>query len=106
MSRRNVLNPRGENPPNLIEQAEKKEKLTRECAIAVEHMNELRERLADCVRRETVNQFVNCKELREQYFALCTDRYRGMVFPPGFEPTNREVPGLISPKGKNSLHLK
>ncbi|RYH30642.1 hypothetical protein EON65_04545 [archaeon] len=70
------------------------DKMAREHQIAVEYMEIIRERLADCVRTETVNQFTACKELREKYFSLCADRYHGMLFPPGEEPFNREVPGI------------
>lgn len=65
--------------------------------MAVENMTLVRERLAHCARTEGVNQFERCKELREQYWALCNDRFRGMVFPEGAEPSNRLVPGLINP---------
>ena len=58
-------------------------------------MGLLRAKLKHCVRTETVNQFVNCRELREKYFDLCKDRYHGMIFPEGKEPTNRQVPGLV-----------
>lgn len=71
------------------------EKLAREYQIAVEYLNIVRERLEECVRVETVNQFTACKAVREQYFKLCTDRYHGMLFPPGEEPANREVRGLF-----------
>lgn len=71
------------------------EQLAREYQVSIETMGLLRNELQDCVRNETVNQFVNCKELREKYFALCTDRYKGMIFPPDKEPTNRNVPGLV-----------
>ena len=74
------------------------ELLTREYQIALESKAALREKLAHCVRTETVNQFTHCKELREEYFALCQDKYRGMIFPPGQEPKSRTVPGLIAPK--------
>jgi len=73
------------------------DKLVREYQISLEAMGLLRKKLAKCVRTETVNQFTHCKELRERYFQLCTDRYRGMVFPVGQEPLSRNVPGLIVP---------
>lgn len=72
----------------------KSEQLVREYQISLESMALVRQRLADCARTEAVNQFVNCKELREKYAALCKDNYRGMVMPPDFEPTSREIPGL------------
>eukprot|EP01040_Poterioochromonas_malhamensis_P006575 gene6574-7079_t len=70
------------------------EALAREYQIAIAEMNLLHDELADCARRENVNQFVNCKELREKYWTLCKDRYRGMIFPEGLEPSNRAVPGI------------
>ena len=79
----------------IAEYNARNEAVVREYQIAIEGMRLVRERLADCVRHEGVNQFVNCKELREQYWALCNDRYRGMVFPEGSEPKNRNVPGNI-----------
>lgn len=72
----------------------KDDKFAREKKIAAEHMQLVRERLTHCVRTETVNQFHACKELREQYLELCMDRYHGMLFPPGEEPQNRQVPGI------------
>jgi exopolysaccharide biosynthesis predicted pyruvyltransferase EpsI len=75
----------------------RQEELVREYQVAVESMAIMRERLAHCVRSNTVNQFVACKNLRESYFALCTDRYHGMIFPPDMEPPNRQIPGLIAP---------
>jgi hypothetical protein len=67
----------------------RQEKLVREYQIAIENMDIIRERLAECVRTEHVNQFVNCKELREKYWTLCKDRYHGMLFPADSEPKNR-----------------
>ena len=81
----------------------KSQSYVREYQISLENMAIVRERLADCVRTETVNQFTNCKELREKYFELCNDRYRGMIFPEGAQPTNREVPGLIAPKIRSNF---
>jgi hypothetical protein len=71
------------------------DKLIKEYQISIEAMAILRKDLAHCVRTETVNQFINCKDLREKYFSLCTDKYKGMIFPAGSEPINREVPGLV-----------
>ena len=73
----------------------RREALVRENQIAIEYQNVVRERLADCARKEGVNQFVNCKELREQYMALCNDRFKGMIFPADAQPLNRKVPGLV-----------
>ena len=70
--------------------------LAREYQIALEEMGMLRKELAHCVRTENVNQFANCKELRERYWALCKDRYRGMIFPEGDEPKSRRVPGVAT----------
>lgn len=72
----------------------RQEKIVREYQIAIENMAIVRERLAECVRTEHVNSFVKCKDLREKYFALCQDRYRGMLFPEELQPKNRVVPGL------------
>lgn len=71
------------------------ENLVREHQIAIENMGLVRERLAHCARTEGVNQFVNCKELREKYFALCNDRFNGMIFPENAQPISRQVPGLV-----------
>jgi hypothetical protein len=78
------------------------ENLVREQQIAIENMGLIRERLAHCARTEGVNQFVNCKELRETYFALCQDRFKGMIFPEDAQPISRNVPGLISPTKEKS----
>ncbi len=73
-----------------------KETLVREYQVALASMRLVRERLAVCVRTENVNQFVNCRELREQYHALCKDNYNGMIFPEGQEPATRKVSGMVS----------
>lgn len=80
----------------------RQEQLTREYQIALEQMGIVRENLAECVREEGINHFVNCKELREKYWVLCNDRFRGMVFPEGQEPTNRNIAGLYPPTKKGS----
>jgi hypothetical protein len=74
----------------------RRDALVRENQIAIEYQNIVRERLADCARKEGVNQFVNCKELREQYLAICNDRFKGMIFPADSQPLNRKVPGLLT----------
>ena len=76
------------------------EQLVREYQIAIEGMALVRERLAHCVRTEGVNSVANCKELREKYWALCNDRFRGMVFTEDAQPDNRFVPGLIGKVAK------
>lgn len=76
----------------------KKGQLVKEYQIAVETMNIVREELAECVRSEGVNQFRNCRELREKYMQLQRDRYHGMVFPEDLQPASREIPGLIVKK--------
>lgn len=76
------------------------DQLVREYQISLENMSMLRQELSECVRTETVNQFVNCKELREQYFALCQDKFRGMIMPPDSKEMNRQVPGLLPPPAK------
>jgi hypothetical protein len=78
----------------------RQEHLTREYQIALENMSMLRDELGHCVRTEGVNQFVNCKELRQKYFDLCQDKYRGMLMPPGARDFNRQVPGLVAPPAK------
>lgn len=75
----------------------RREMLTREYQIGIERQKLARERLAHCFRTEGVNQFQNCKELRDKYLDLTTDRYHGMLFPPGTEPINRTVPGIYYP---------
>ena len=73
----------------------RQDQLVRENQIAVENMQLVRERLAHCARTEGVNQFSNCKELREKYLVLCRDRFKGMVFPPNAQPLNRSTPGML-----------
>lgn len=63
--------------------------------IANAHQQLLREKLSECVRSEGVNQFVNCKDLREKYAEICRDRYRGQLFAEGFEPKSRSTPGML-----------
>jgi hypothetical protein len=82
---------------NVAEFYQDKENLIREQQIALQTMKLTGERLAHCFRTEGVNQLENCKDLREKYWALCNDRYRGMIFPVGEEPSNKQVPGLIPP---------
>ncbi len=74
----------------------KQELLAREYQVAIEKMIIVKERLAKCARTEHINQFTNCKELRDQYVALLKDRYHGMVFPPELEPPSRLVPGVFT----------
>jgi hypothetical protein len=78
-----------------------KEDTIREQQIAFATMKLTGEKLAECFRTEGMNSFVNCRDLREKYWALCNDRYRGMIFPPDEEPANRQVPGLIPPTPKH-----
>ena len=73
----------------------KREVDLKEHYIAVAKQTLVRERLSRCVKTEGVNQFVNCKELREQYAEICRDRYHGQLFAEGFEPASRQTPGLI-----------
>jgi len=80
---------------SVVEFNKRNEALVREYQIAIEGMTLIRERLAHCVRTEGVNHATNCKELREKYWALCNDRFRGMQFPESAQPENRLVPGLI-----------
>ena len=70
---------------------DRNEKMAREVMIANETLNILKEKLAHCFRTEGVNHYVNCKDLREKYFGLCKDRFKGMILPPGTEPANRNV---------------
>lgn len=76
------------------------DQLVREYQVSLENMALIRRELSECVRTETVNQFVNCKDLREKYFELCQDRFRGMIMPPDSKPMNRQVPGLVPPAEK------
>jgi hypothetical protein len=66
------------------------EQLSKEYQIALEEMGIVRHELRECVRTEGVNQFTNCKEIRDKYWALCKDKYKGMVLPPGFERAGQE----------------
>ena len=74
------------------------DQILREYQIGIEEMNLLRTEMAHCFRTEGVNQFNNCKELREKYVGLCQDRFRGMLMPPDSLPMDRTVPGLVAPK--------
>lgn len=74
------------------------DQILREYQIGIEEMNLLRKEMAHCFRTEGVNQFNNCKELREKYVGLCQDRFRGMLMPPDSLPMDRTVPGLVAPK--------
>ena len=68
------------------------EQKVREAQIAQANMQLLREELGECVRTEGLNANVNCYELRKKMFDLLTkDRFRGMIFPEGEEPSNRAV---------------
>lgn len=71
----------------------RRETMVREYQIGLERQKIIRERLAHCFRTEGVNQFINCKELRDQYMELTNDRYHGMIFPADSQPINRNVPG-------------
>ena len=90
----NMADNRFKDRSSVVGFNERNENMVREMGIALEHMNITRERLEHCVRTEGVNMMTNCKDIREKYFALCNDRFRGMKFPEGAEPANREVPGL------------
>ena len=72
------------------------EELMREYQIGLAQMRIVRRKLSDCVKSETVNQFVNCRDLREQYHTMCKDNFNGMKFPSGQEPHTRKTPGLVS----------
>jgi len=89
-----MADPRYKDRSSVVAFNERNEAMIREYGIALEQMNITRERLEHCVRTEGVNSMTECKEIREKYFALCNDRFRGMKFPEGIEPANREVPGL------------
>lgn len=83
---------RGMNPYDYKVLVDKQYK---EKMIARAYMRIVEERLTECVLTHSVNQFVKCKDLREQYHNLSIDRYHGMLFPPGEEPVNRDPPHLI-----------
>lgn len=72
----------------------RQDQLAKEYQIGIESVNLLREDLRNCIRSEGVNQFVNCKELREKYAAVCKDNFHGMIFPEGLEPKTRNIRGL------------
>ena len=79
---------------------ERKDLLIREKLIADEYNKVMQERVAECFRKEGINSAVNCKDLREKYWALCMDRYNGMLFPPDAQPRSRILPGIhTSPAG-------
>jgi hypothetical protein len=69
--------------------------ISKEIQIGIEEMGLVTEELSDCVRRENVNQFVNCRELREKYFLLCQDRLRGALIPPDAKVYSRNLPGIV-----------
>jgi hypothetical protein len=77
------------------------EQKVREVQIAQAGAQLLREELGECVRENGINANVICFDLRKKYFDLLTkDRYRGMIFPEGEEPTNRAVGHIVhSPNG-------
>lgn len=72
----------------------KQEQMMREYQIALENMAIVRENLKECARTEGVNQFTNCREIREEYVKLVQDRHHGIVFPSGEEPKSRQTPGV------------
>jgi hypothetical protein len=78
------------------------ERILREVQIAHQSAQLLREELAHCVRTEGINSNVNCYDLRKKYFNLLQDRYRGMLFPEGGEPSNRDVPAIVYMPPKDS----
>lgn len=66
------------------------EELAREYQIGVESQLLAGQKLAECNRREGVNQFVNCRDLALKYKALCEDQYHGMIFPESAKEINRK----------------
>lgn len=86
------------NTASPFEFHERKRQMVFEYQIAVEQKAIIRDQLAECARTENVNQFRNCRELREKYLALQRDRYHGMLFPEDLQPTNRDLPGVVVPK--------
>ena len=83
------------NASSMFDYYVEREKYVREYQIAIEAKALVRSRLAECFRVEGVNHIENCKELRDKYFALCMDRFNGMIFPEGAEPANRAVMGIF-----------
>jgi hypothetical protein len=56
-----------------IRRMELRDILVKEKMAKTGEMSLLREELVECVRTEGVNQFINCKDLRERYWAMCVD---------------------------------
>ena len=81
--------------------AVRSEQIIRENQIAIETLHIIRKQLAECTRRENINQAANCREVREKYWALCLDKNKGMLFPPGTGPESPILPGYMK-KTSNS----
>ncbi len=86
------------NSASSYDYYERKRQLVLEYQIAIETMGIVRDQLGKCAREEGVNQFRNCRELREKYLKLQQDRYHGMLFPEDLEPKNRNIPGVFVSK--------
>jgi NAD-dependent oxidoreductase involved in siderophore biosynthesis len=64
---------------SLAEKLMSRDTAVREYQISIENLAILRERLVDCARREHVNQFIKCKEIRNKYIAAARDC--GLIVP-------------------------
>jgi len=88
------LFPKPRSPEEIEFCDERAKTIFREKIIAQEYKKIVERRVAECFRTEGVNSNVRCKELREQYWAICNDRFHGQLFPPDAQPRTRKVPGL------------
>jgi hypothetical protein len=76
------------------------EKMTREQAVGNARKRAIGKQLKDCIHTNGVNQFVECRELREKYWTFCVDdRFTGALFPEGLQPPTRRHP-MVSGPGK------
>lgn len=66
--------------------------------VAVEHKNIVRAKLKECILQNFENANENCYDLRLQYANMVKDRFAGMLFPAGLEPTNRVNRNLVEKK--------
>ncbi len=63
----------------------RQEQLAKERQIATQTQLILRDQYEHCVRQEGVNQFINCKDIRNKYLKMQQDIQGGMLLPPDDE---------------------